>query len=31
LEANIWLAEKMLGTKFTVTKTDGLFRVEKVG
>jgi RNA 3'-terminal phosphate cyclase (ATP) len=31
LEANIWLAEKMLGTKFNVTKTDGLFRVEKVG
>jgi RNA 3'-terminal phosphate cyclase (ATP) len=30
LEANMWLAEKMLGTKFNVTKTDGLFRVEKL-
>ena len=31
LEANMWLAEKMLGTKFNVTKVDDLFRVEKLG
>jgi RNA 3'-terminal phosphate cyclase (ATP) len=31
LEANVWLAEKMLSTKFNVTRVDGLFRVEKVG
>lgn len=31
LEANMWLAEKMLGTKFNVTKTNQLFRVAKVG
>ncbi len=30
LESNIWLAEKMLGARFTVTKKNGLFRVEKV-
>ena len=29
LEANIWLAEKMLGAQFSVKKTNGLFRVEK--
>lgn len=31
LEANIWLAENMLGVKFNVTKVNGLFRVEKLG
>jgi RNA 3'-terminal phosphate cyclase (ATP) len=31
LEANIWLAEKMLGAKFNVKKADDLFRIEKVG
>lgn len=31
VEANIWLAENMLGAKFNVTKMDGLFRVEKLG
>jgi RNA 3'-terminal phosphate cyclase (ATP) len=31
LEANIWLAEKMLSAKFNVQKADGLFRVEKMG
>lgn len=30
LEANIWLAEKMLDVKFNVSKTDGLFRIEKL-
>ena len=30
LEANIWLAEKMLGVKFKVEKIDGLFRIEKM-
>ena len=30
LEANIWLAEKMLDVKFKVEKTDGLFRIEKL-
>jgi RNA 3'-terminal phosphate cyclase (ATP) len=30
LEANIWLAERVLGSKFNVTPADGLFRVEKV-
>jgi RNA 3'-terminal phosphate cyclase (ATP) len=30
LEANIWLTEKMLNVKFTVKKTNGLFRVERV-
>ena len=28
LDTNIWLAEKILGTKFQVTKVDGLYRVE---
>jgi RNA 3'-phosphate cyclase len=31
LEANIWLAEKMLSAKFNVKKAAGLFRVEKLG
>lgn len=31
LEANIWLAEKMLGAKFNVTKVNGLIRIEKMG
>ena len=31
LEANIWLAEKILNTKFNITKVDNLFRIEKVG
>jgi RNA 3'-phosphate cyclase len=31
LEANIWLAEKMLNAKFCVEKVGGLFRIEKVG
>jgi RNA 3'-terminal phosphate cyclase (ATP) len=30
LEANIWLAEKMLGAKFKVTKAEGLFKIERV-
>jgi RNA 3'-phosphate cyclase len=30
LEANIWLAEKMLGAKFSVQKADNLFRIEKL-
>ncbi len=30
LEANIWLAEKMLNAKFAVARTDGLFRIERV-
>jgi RNA 3'-terminal phosphate cyclase (ATP) len=29
LEANIWLAEKMLGVRFNVRKTHGLYKVEK--
>jgi len=31
VEANIWLAEKMLGAKFNVQKTGSLFRIEKMG
>jgi RNA 3'-terminal phosphate cyclase (ATP) len=31
LETNIWLVEKMLGTRFTVAKQDGLWMVEKGG
>ena len=31
LETNIWLAEKMLGTHFNISKEKGLFRVEKIG
>jgi RNA 3'-terminal phosphate cyclase (ATP) len=30
LDANMWLAEKMLDTKFNVTKPGSLFRVEKL-
>jgi len=29
LDANIWLAEKILGVKFRIQKIDGLYRVEK--
>jgi RNA 3'-terminal phosphate cyclase (ATP) len=29
LEANIWLAEKMLGVRFNVRKVHSLFRIEK--
>ena len=29
LETNIWLAEKILGVKFNLTKTDGLYKIEK--
>jgi RNA 3'-phosphate cyclase len=31
LETNIWLVEKMLGTRFTVTRMNGLWMVEKRG
>ena len=31
LEANIWLTEKMLNTKFKIEKIGGLYRIEKVG
>lgn len=31
LEANIWLAEEMLGAHFNIRKESGLFRVEKIG
>jgi len=31
LEANIWLAEKILGVKFNVKKADNLFKIEKLG
>jgi RNA 3'-phosphate cyclase len=31
LEANIWLAEKMLGIRFNVRKINDLYRVEKGG
>jgi RNA 3'-phosphate cyclase len=31
LEANIWLAEKMLSVHFNVQKVDNLYKVEKVG
>jgi RNA 3'-terminal phosphate cyclase (ATP) len=30
IEANIWLAEKMVETKFNVAKSDGLFRIERL-
>jgi RNA 3'-phosphate cyclase len=30
LEANIWLAEQMLNARFNVTRSNGLYRVEKV-
>jgi len=31
LEANIWLAEKILGAHFNVEKAKNLYRIEKVG
>jgi RNA 3'-phosphate cyclase len=31
LETNIWLAQEILGVKFNVRKTDGLYRIERVG
>ena len=31
LETNVWLAEKMLKVRFTIQKTDNLFRIEKSG
>jgi RNA 3'-terminal phosphate cyclase (ATP) len=31
LETNIWLAEKILNTKFNVTRIGGLCKIEKVG
>jgi RNA 3'-phosphate cyclase len=31
LEANIWLAEKMLGVRFNVRKMNNLYRIEKTG
>jgi RNA 3'-terminal phosphate cyclase (ATP) len=31
LQANIWLAEKMLGVKIEAEKVDGLYRIEKTG
>jgi RNA 3'-terminal phosphate cyclase (ATP) len=31
LEANVWLAEKMLGAKFKIITAGSLFRVEKLG
>jgi RNA 3'-phosphate cyclase len=31
LEANIWLAEKILGVRFDVEKVNSLYRIEKVG
>lgn len=31
IESNIWLMEKMLNVKFTVQKTNNLFRIEKTG
>ena len=30
LETNIWLAEKILGVKFNVTRVNGLYRIEKI-
>jgi RNA 3'-terminal phosphate cyclase (ATP) len=30
IEANIWLAEKMLGAKFNIKKTDTLYKIEKL-
>jgi RNA 3'-terminal phosphate cyclase (ATP) len=29
LETNIWLSEKILGVKFEIKKTDGVYRVDK--
>ncbi len=31
IEANIWLVENTLGTKFNVTRAGNLFRIEKLG
>jgi RNA 3'-terminal phosphate cyclase (ATP) len=31
LQTNIWLAEKILDVKFVVSKTNGLYKIEKVG
>ncbi|MEM4243191.1 MAG: RNA 3'-terminal phosphate cyclase, partial [Candidatus Bathyarchaeia archaeon] len=31
LEANVWLAEKILGAKFSIQKIGHLFKVEKHG
>jgi RNA 3'-terminal phosphate cyclase len=31
LETNIWLAEEILKVKFKTERTDGLYRIEKVG
>ncbi len=31
IEANIWLAEKMLNARFNIKKADALYRIEKVG
>lgn len=31
LETNIWLAERLLGVKFNIEKSDGLYRIEKGG
>jgi RNA 3'-terminal phosphate cyclase len=31
LETNIWLVEKMLGTRFAVTRKNGLWMIEKRG
>ena len=31
LETNVWLAEKILGVKFRLKKTNGLYMVEKIG
>jgi RNA 3'-terminal phosphate cyclase (ATP) len=31
LDANIWLAEKILGVQFNVEKVNNLYRIEKVG
>ncbi len=31
IEANIWLAEKMLNARFNIKKADALYRIEKAG
>ena len=31
LEANIWLAEKMLGVRFNVTRENNLYKIETSG
>jgi len=30
LDANIWLAERILGAKFSIEEVDGLYRIEKL-